>query len=87
MGLFNTLATIGAVGAVAGFAWRWMQRHRGGAAAPYRDLSRWEGEGGALAGASGTAAPEASRSPAPGPGVGGSSNGAGAWPFPHSTRH
>ena len=91
MGLLGTLATVGAVGAVAGFAWRWAQRHRGAGAAPYRDLTRWEGEGGALANVS----PDASQS---GPGAmsepaavaaAESANGAtaGAWPFPHGTRH
>ena len=91
MGLLGTLAAMGAVGAAAGFTWRWAQRHRRASAAAPRDLSRWEGEGGALASVgdstpqNGATAPSMSGRPA----VAQSSNGAisGAWPFPHSTRH
>ena len=43
MGLLGTLAAMGAVGAAAGFTWRWAQRHRRASAAAPRDLSRWEG--------------------------------------------
>jgi len=93
MGLFGTLAAVGAVGAAAGLAWRWAQHHRGAGAAPPRDLSRWEGEGGALANVGESVAQAdaqaqtlslsgqsyAQESP----------NGAMAepWPFPSSTRH
>ncbi|PXW22782.1 hypothetical protein [Paraburkholderia caballeronis] len=90
-GLFSTLAAVGAVGAVAGLAWRWAQRHRGANALHHRDLSRWEGEGGALA-ASGQSAPQ-NGAPAPAkplePASPEMTNGATAtpWPFPHGTRH
>ena len=93
MGLFGALATVGAVGAVAGFAWRWMQRHRGAGSAPYRDLNRWEGEGGALAGATDPASEQnttASRSMSSERTVATESPNGGAaqaWPFPHGTRH
>jgi|GEM_PF-463284 len=50
-GLIGTLFAVGALGATAGMlAWRWSQRHRMQRQSFYRDLSRWEGEGGALAG-------------------------------------
>jgi hypothetical protein len=85
------LAAVGAVGAAAGLAWRWAQRRRGAGVAQHRDLSRWEGEGGALASVgesapqNGATAPSAS-APSGAPAA---SNGAiaGAWPFPHGTRH
>ncbi|HKT97546.1 MAG TPA: hypothetical protein VJS30_13575 [Paraburkholderia sp.] len=48
-GLIGTLFAVGALGATAGMlAWRWSQRHRMQRQSFYRDLSRWEGEGGAL---------------------------------------
>jgi hypothetical protein len=92
MGLVGTLAAVGAVGAAAGLAWRWAQRRRAMSVAPARDLSRWEGEGGALAddGASQNAANGVGAGAMTGRGgVAESSNGAisGAWPFPHGTRH
>ncbi|MCG5075744.1 hypothetical protein [Paraburkholderia tagetis] len=60
-GLIGTLFAMGALGATAGMlAWRWSQRHRMQRQSFYRELSRWEGEGGALvengAGAPGVAA-------------------------------
>ena len=49
-GLVGTLMTVGALGAMAGMlAWRFSQRHRTQRQSFYRDLSRWEGEGGSLA--------------------------------------
>ena len=49
-GFVGTLVTVGALGAMAGMlAWRFSQRHRTQRQSFYRDLSRWEGEGGALA--------------------------------------
>jgi hypothetical protein len=92
LGLFGTLAAMGAVGAAAGLAWRWAQRHRAMSAAPARELSRWEGEGGALAeGADSASANGASAGAMTSRGgVAESSNGASsdAWPFPHgTTRH
>ncbi|MFD1557985.1 hypothetical protein ACFSHT_20545 [Paraburkholderia silviterrae] len=57
-GLIGTLFAVGALGATAGMlAWRWSQRHRMQRQSFYRDLSRWEGEGGALA-ENGTGAPD-----------------------------
>lgn len=48
-GLIRTLFAVGALGATAGMlALRWSQRHRMQRQSFYRDLSRWEGEGGAL---------------------------------------
>ncbi|MFX1671787.1 hypothetical protein PWR63_05735 [Paraburkholderia sp. A2WS-5] len=48
-GLIGTLFAVGALGATAGMlALRWSQRHRMQRQSFYRDLSRWEGEGGAL---------------------------------------
>lgn len=92
MGLFGTLATVGAVGAVAGFAWRWAQRHRGTGPAPYRDLTRWEGEGGALSGPVAVdSQPDdaASRSTSGRTATAELPNGSAeqAWPFPQGTRH
>lgn len=58
-GLIGTLFAMGALGATAGMlAWRWSQRHRLQRQSFHRDLSRWEGEGGALA-ESGTLAADA----------------------------
>lgn len=47
-GLIGTLFAVGALGATAVLALRWSQRHRVQRQSFYRDLSRWEGEGGAL---------------------------------------
>jgi hypothetical protein len=49
-GWVGTMVTVGALGAMAGMlAWRFSQRHRMQRQSFYRDLSRWEGEGGSLA--------------------------------------
>ncbi|CAM2177369.1 conserved hypothetical protein [Paraburkholderia sacchari] len=66
-GLIGTLFAVGALGATAGMlALRWSQRHRMQRQTFYRDLSRWEGEGGALvengAGAPGVAASDSGAS-------------------------
>jgi len=90
MGFFSTLATVGAVGAAASIAWRWAQRQRGAGSLVPRDLTRWEGEGGAVtnggdpASQAGASAPAMSERPSAE-----SSNGTiqEAWPFPHGTRH
>ena len=94
MGLFSTLATVSAVGAAAGIAWRWAQRHRGAGPLAPRELTRWEGEGGALASAGEPGAQDRAQDGASAPAMSGragveSSNGATekAWPFPHGTRH
>lgn len=88
MGLVGTLAAVGAVGAAAGLAWRWAQRHRSAGVAAHRDLSRWEGEGGALV-TGGEHPPNGAITPAERAATASPSNGAisAAWPFPHSTRH
>ena len=100
-GFVGTLVTVGALGAMAGMlAWRFSQRHRTQRQSFYRDLSRWEGEGGSLADtASDDLDPEmpmaagAQRSGMKGALTGSassdaSSSGNGAaglpWPFPHS---
>jgi hypothetical protein len=54
-GWVGTLVTVGALGAMAGMlAWRFSQRHRMQRQSFYRDLSRWEGEGGSLDEAAGS---------------------------------
>ena len=54
-GWVGKLVTVGALGAMAGMlAWRFSQRHRMQRQSFYRDLSRWEGEGGSLADTSDT---------------------------------
>jgi hypothetical protein len=94
--LMSTLLAVSALGATAGMlAWRWSQRHRAQRVSFHRELSRWEGEGGALA-QNGSAAPEMAVSLAEGgaeagPGMTephaarGTANGAAGtpWPFPH----
>lgn len=97
--LLGTLLAVGAIGATAGMlAWRWSQRHRAQRFTYHRDLSRWEGEGGALASnVSGTVdVAAASASGVPTAGVAGVASAAGSapqspsngvdgtpWPFPH----
>ncbi|MBV8261592.1 MAG: hypothetical protein JO239_11760 [Paraburkholderia sp.] len=100
-GFVGTLVTVGALGAMAGMlAWRFSQRHRTQRQSFYRDLSRWEGEGGSLADTTGqdldpetSVAAGAHRNGMKGALAGGggsdvSSSGNGAaglpWPFPHS---
>lgn len=83
IGIFGALVALGGY-----MAFRYVQRSRSAQASAARDLSRWEGEGGAVASAS--AAPSinevAAMNPRPvAPGANGSAhpdgNGA-AWPFP-----
>jgi len=87
-GLVSKLAAVGAVGAAAGLAWRWAQRHQGAGGGAPRELNRWEGEGGALVTGGehppGDAITDAERAATASP-----PNGAlsAAWPFPHSSRH
>ncbi|MEM5318357.1 hypothetical protein [Paraburkholderia sp. JHI869] len=93
-GLVGTLVTVGALGAMAGMlAWRFSQRHRLQRQTFYRDLSRWEGEGGSLADTTGNngQGPEmamaAGASESSEHGINGRmANGANGapWPFPHS---
>jgi hypothetical protein len=91
------MVTVGALGAMAGMlAWRFSQRHRMQRQSFYRDLSRWEGEGGSLAetaGANGAGsdlvmAGVAADAPRHGmkSGLANGANGANGtpWPFPHS---
>jgi hypothetical protein len=80
IGLFGALVAVGGV-----LAWRWAQKHRVAQANLNRDLSRWEGEGGAVA-AQPQAAPAAASSAPHGAGAQrpGAPNGHGEpWPFPH----
>jgi hypothetical protein len=95
--LLGALIAVGTIGATAGMlAWRWSQRHRAQRSTYYRELSRWEGEGGALASSAGGVA-EAGMPGASGESAGGvmnaasrpvlhdTANGAAGapWPFPH----
>ena len=88
IGIFGALVAVGGV-----IAWRWAQKHRASQARLAGELSRWEGEGGAVAVASGAAAmPAMSESGLP---HGVAPNGVGhgtfghiggtrdAWIFPH----
>ncbi|SDD11560.1 hypothetical protein SAMN05421548_114152 [Paraburkholderia lycopersici] len=69
-GWVGTLVTVGALGAMAGMlAWRFAQRHRMQRQSFYRDLSRWEGEGGSLAEAAGDTGLGAERVMGGGPAV------------------
>lgn len=93
--LVGALLAVGALGATAGMmARRWSQRHRAQRTSYYRDLSRWEDEGGALAAnvTNGSGGPAASVSGADRLGAAASGaeaarQGDGAagepWPFPH----
>lgn len=86
IGMFGALVAVGGM-----IAWRWAQKHRASQARLAGELSRWEGEGGAVVSA---AAPAPSLSAA-GPGRDVVPNGAGhggakpvggtrdAWIFPH----
>lgn len=97
MGLLGTLATVGVVGAAAGLAWRWAQRHRGAGVGLPRDLSRWEGEGGSVSNSGesaalnsetpGGSAPAVSAATRPVSTEAQTATMEGAWPFPSSTRH
>lgn len=83
IGIFGALVALGGY-----MAFRYVQRGRSAQASAARELSRWEGEGGAVAAAS--AAPSvnemtAVRTVPVAPGVNGAAhpNGdGGAWPFP-----
>jgi hypothetical protein len=83
IGIFGALVAVGGL-----LAWRWAQKHRASQAHLNRDLSRWEGEGGAVVNVAQTAPATASPAgAAPAAGTNGAShpNGLGeAWPFPHS---
>ena len=86
IGIFGALVDVGGV-----IAWRWAQKHRASQARLAGELSRWEGEGGAVV-AGAPATPAMSDS---GPGHDVVPNGAGhgafgriggtrdAWIFPH----
>lgn len=84
IGIFGALVAVGGV-----IAWRWSQKHRASQARLAGELSRWEGEGGALASVT-QAAPSAPVSAPAMPG-GAMHDEAGhvgstpdAWVFPHS---
>ncbi len=84
IGIFGALVAVGGV-----LAWRWAQKHRASQARLASELSRWEGEGGAVA--SVTQAAPAAPTSAPAMPNGAVPNGAAhvggtgdAWLFPHS---
>jgi hypothetical protein len=88
--LVGALLAVGALGATAGMmAVRWSQRHRAQRTSYYRDLNRWEDEGGALdangSGATASAAFGSDRAGATLSGAAPRSDGAAGapWPFPH----
>ncbi|WP_233862658.1 hypothetical protein [Paraburkholderia adhaesiva] len=89
VGAFGALLAVGALGATAGMmAKHWAQRHRAQRTSYYRDLSRWEDEGGALAtNGSGGSAVVAFSADRPGTASDTAHRGDGAagepWPFPH----
>jgi hypothetical protein len=86
IGIFGALVAVGGV-----IAWRWAQKHRASQARLAGELSRWEGEGGAVV----AGAPAALSMSDSGPAQGAATNGAGhgslgriggtrdAWIFPH----
>ncbi|HVW53000.1 MULTISPECIES: hypothetical protein [unclassified Trinickia] len=89
IGVFGALIAVGGM-----IAWRWAQKHRASQARLAGELSRWEGEGGAVVSQAASAASAAAPSPErSGPKV--VPNGAGhgafgqvggtrdAWIFPH----
>ncbi|HEY1996733.1 hypothetical protein [Paraburkholderia sp.] len=81
IGIFGALVAVGGL-----IALRWAQKHRAAQAHLERDLSRWEGEGGAEV-VTAQAAPATAASATPATATNGVShpNGKGeAWPFPHS---
>ncbi|GAB2887358.1 hypothetical protein GCM10027093_23110 [Paraburkholderia jirisanensis] len=80
IGIFGALFAVGSV-----LAWRWVQKQRAAQAVPARDLTRWEGEGGAVTNdqplhpkaLAGTTHPRSAN------GADHSASG-DAWPFPRS---
>ncbi|MDR6445547.1 hypothetical protein J2794_001638 [Paraburkholderia terricola] len=83
IGIFGALMALGGFLAV-----RYVQRSRAAQIPAARELSRWEGEGGAVAETPATPAggTEAATAPATHGGNGSAhpNGNGGAWPFPHS---
>ncbi|MFC0575645.1 hypothetical protein [Paraburkholderia solisilvae] len=80
IGVFGALFAVGGM-----LAWRWAQKRRAAQTATARDLTRWEGEGGAVADAQ-PVQPAALPGGTQPRGANGADHGAagGAWPFPRS---
>jgi hypothetical protein len=81
IGIFGTLFAIGSV-----LAWRWAQKRRAAQVVPVRDLTRWEGEGGAVSRSDQPLQPAAIASDTRPRAVNGVDAGESgdAWPFPRS---
>ncbi|HYS68135.1 MAG TPA: hypothetical protein VEN30_30530 [Paraburkholderia sp.] len=83
IGIFGVLMMLGGFLAV-----RYVQRSRAAQVPAARELSRWEGEGGAVATTPDTPAGIATTTAAPaahgGNGSARTNGDGGAWPFPHS---
>ncbi|MFL9882737.1 hypothetical protein PQR68_24755 [Paraburkholderia agricolaris] len=82
IGIFGALMALGGL-----LALRYVQRNRAAQIPTARDLSRWEGEGGAVATGGVSAASAGPSAPDTAHGANGSQhpNGQGsAWPFPRS---
>jgi len=83
IGIFGALCAMGGV-----LAWRWMQKRRSAQTTLHRDLTRWEGEGGAVTETVPTATVSSAALPTSarllnGNGADHSATG-DAWPFPRS---
>ena len=80
IGIFGALCAMGGV-----LAWRWVQKHRSTQSTLNRELTRWEGEGGAVTETAQSAPSAASAVPASAHLHGGNGADHGdAWPFPRS---
>ncbi|HEY3596482.1 MAG TPA: hypothetical protein VGL08_03055 [Paraburkholderia sp.] len=81
IGIFGALFAVGGM-----LAWQWAQKHRAARATSARDLTRWEGEGGAVAEAaeSAPASLPGGTAPRTANGVDPAAPSGKAWPFPRS---
>ncbi len=81
IGIFGALFAVGGM-----LAWHWAKKHRAAQSTAARDLTRWEGEGGAIS----ETPPATPSAPPPGGthprGANGADHAASgdAWPFPRS---
>lgn len=86
IGIFGALVAVGGM-----IAWRWAQKHRASQARLAGELSRWEGEGGAVVASSASASPMQASGSERAVAPNGAGNGAfghvggtrDAWIFPH----
>lgn len=78
IGVFGALFAVGSV-----LAWRWVQKQRAAQQPLARDLTRWEGEGGAVT-ESAQPAPGAQLTPAAHLRNGNGADHSDPWPFPRS---